>query len=128
MLKKILACTAMLWAAAAFSATDVNKASAAELDDIKGIGPSLSGKILEERKKGNFKDWGDFVGRVPGIGEGNATKFSAAGLTVNGSAFKPGDAPPKAAADGKAKKAEKKADDRKADAKPAKADAAASKS
>lgn len=39
MLKKILAIVAMLYAAAAFAAVDVNKATAAELDGIKGIGP-----------------------------------------------------------------------------------------
>lgn len=88
MLKKILALVAMLYAAACFAAVDVNKATAAELDGIKGIGPSISGKILDERKKGNFKDWTDFVDRVKGIGEGNAAKFSAEGLTVNGAPFK----------------------------------------
>jgi len=88
MLKKILALVAMLYAAACFAAVDVNKASAAELDSIKGIGPSISSKILDERKKGNFKDWTDFVDRVKGIGEGNAAKFSAEGLTVNGTPFK----------------------------------------
>lgn len=87
MLKKILAFVAMLYAAASFAAVDVNKASAADLDGIKGIGPAISGKIIEERKKGNFKDWNDFVARVKGVGEGNAAKFSAEGLTVNGAAF-----------------------------------------
>ena len=88
MLKKILALMAMLYAAASFAAVDVNKATAAELDSIKGIGPGISTKILDERKKGSFKDWADFVERVKGVGEGNATKFSAEGLTVNGDAFK----------------------------------------
>ena len=106
MLKKILAILAMLYAAAAFAAVDVNKASAADLDGVKGIGPGISGKIIEERKKGNFKDWNDFIERVKGVGEGNAAKFSAEGLTVNGEAFKPAAA---TAAD-KPAKAEKKAE------------------
>jgi competence protein ComEA len=106
MLKKILAIVAMLYAAACFAAVDVNKASAAELDSIKGIGPGISTKILDERKKGSFKDWNDFVERVKGIGEGNAAKFSAEGMTVNGEAFK-GAAP---AAKKETKKAEVKAD------------------
>lgn len=88
MLKKILAIVAMLYAAACFAAVDINKATAADLDSIKGVGPSLSGKILNERKKGSFKDWNDFVERVKGVGEGNAAKFSAEGMTVNGIAFK----------------------------------------
>ena len=76
MLKKILAIVAMLYAAVAFAAVDVNKATAAELDGIKGIGPGTSTKILDERKKGNFKDWNDFIARVKGVGEGTAAKFS----------------------------------------------------
>ena len=88
MLKKILTFAVMLYAAVAFAAVDVNKATAAELDGIKGIGPSISGKIMEERKKGNFKDWNDLIERVKGVGEGSAAKFSNQGLTVGGSAYK----------------------------------------
>lgn len=88
MLKKILAVVAMLYAAACFAAVDVNKATEAELDSVKGIGPAISTRILDERKKGNFKDWNDFVVRIKGVGEGNAAKFSSAGLTVNGAPFK----------------------------------------
>ena len=55
MLKKILAIVAMLYATVAFAAVDVNKATAAELDGIKGIGPAVSTKILDERKKGTSK-------------------------------------------------------------------------
>ena len=88
MLKKILAIVAMLYAFAAFAAVDVNKASAAELDGLKGIGPAISSRIIDERKKGPYKDWNDFIVRVKGVGEGNAAKFSAEGLTVNGSGYK----------------------------------------
>jgi len=88
MLKKILAVMAMLYAAASFAAVDVNQATAAELDSIKGIGPSMSTKILDERQKSSFKDWEDLMGRVKGIRQGNAAKFSKDGLTVNGEAFK----------------------------------------
>ena len=100
MLKKILAILAMLYAAAAFAAVDVNKATAAELDGIKGIGPTTSKSIVDERKKGEFKSWEDLITRVKGIGEGNAAKFSAEGLTVKGEAYK--------------KAAEAKKDDKKA--------------
>jgi len=73
----------------ALAAVDVNKASEADLDSIKGIGPGTSSKILEQRKAGNFKNWGDFIQRVPGIGEKRAAKLSSEGLTVNGEGFKP---------------------------------------
>ena len=88
MLKKILAVLAMLYAAASFAAVDVNKATAAELDAVKGIGPATSKTIVDERKKhGDFKSWDDFISRVKGVGDGNARKFSADGLTVNGQAY-----------------------------------------
>ena len=102
MLKKILALVTMLYAALSFAAVDVNKGTAADLDGIKGIGPGISGKIVDERKKGNFKDWNDFIERVKGVGEGNAAKFSAEGLTVNGAGFKGATAAPAAKADAKA--------------------------
>ena len=98
MLKKILALAVMLYAGLVFAAVDVNKATAAELDGIKGIGPGISTKIIDERKKSNFKDWNDFVERVKGVGEGNAAKFSAEGMTVNGAGFKGAAATPVAPA------------------------------
>lgn len=90
MLKKILALALALAAASAFAGIDVNKATAAELDGINGVGPGLSNRILEERRKaGNFRDWADLIGRVSGIQESRAATLSAEGLTVNGVAFKP---------------------------------------
>jgi competence protein ComEA len=127
MIKKILAGMLALFAAAAFAAVDANKATQAELETIKGIGPSISTKILDERKKGAFKDWPDMVERVKGVGEGNAAKFSAEGLTVNGASF--AGAPAKAAAPA-AKKDDKpaaKADDKKSAAPAAAPAASASK-
>lgn len=88
MFKKLAALMMAVFTFAAFAAVDVNKATQAELDGIKGIGPGIATKIMEERKKGNFKDWTDFVDRVKGVGEGNAAKFSAEGMTVNGATFK----------------------------------------
>jgi competence protein ComEA len=98
MLKKILALMVMLYATLSFAAVDVNKATAAELDGVKGIGPAISGKIVDERKKGNFKDWNDFIERVKGVGDKNAAKFSTEGLTVNGSGFNGAAAAPTAPA------------------------------
>jgi competence protein ComEA len=89
MLKKILALLALLYAAASFAAVDVNKATAAELDSVKGIGPSTSKTIVDERKKhGDFKSWEDFITRTKGIGETKAATLSKEGLTVNGAEYK----------------------------------------
>lgn len=108
MIKKLLLAVAALIASMsmAFAEVDVNKADAAALDSIKGVGPKMSEAILTERTKGGaFKDWSDLQGRVKGIGEKNAARLSAAGLTVSGKA-KDGAAPAAgAAAPAKAKPA-----------------------
>ena len=106
MFKKALAILATMYAAVSFAAVDVNKATAADLDGIKGVGPSASAKILAERKKGDFKNWADFTSRVKGVKDARAKKLSAEGLTVNGAAYN-GEAPK--AVDIKGKVAEKKA-------------------
>ncbi|MES2105564.1 MAG: helix-hairpin-helix domain-containing protein [Pseudomonadota bacterium] len=109
MFKKLLLVIATLIATMgfAFAQVDVNKADQAALDGVKGIGPAISKKIVDERTKGgNFKDWADFETRVKGIGDKSGTKLSAAGLTVNGQA-KSG--APAAAAPAKAAKASAKA-------------------
>jgi competence protein ComEA len=94
------------FAFAAQAAVDANKASQAELETVKGIGPGLSSKILDARKAGAFKDWNDLVDRVGGVGPGNAARFSQAGLTVNNVAYSvtAAAAPDKAAAPRKAAK------------------------
>lgn len=88
MIKQLLAVLAFAFAASAFAAVDVNKASATELDGIKGIGPAMSSRILDERKKGPFKDWSDLMTRVKGVGQASAARLSSEGLTVGGATFR----------------------------------------
>lgn len=88
MFKKLLAFVATMYVAMAFAAVEVNTATSAELDSIKGIGPVKSALIMSERKKAPFKDWNDFVTRVKGVGTDSAATFSADGLTVNGTSYK----------------------------------------
>ena len=137
MWKKFLAAAVMLCAAAmAMAAVEVNKASEAELDGVKGIGPVTSKLIVSERKKGEFKSWQDLIDRVKGVGESSAAKFSAEGVTVNGQAYKAAAATKKddkaAAKDTKAAAKEEKKDskaaakDEKKDAKVAESKPAAS--
>jgi competence protein ComEA len=73
---------------ASTGAVDVNKATQAELETIKGIGPAMSTKILAARKSGDFKNWDDLVQRVSGMGPGNARRMSEAGLRVGAAPFK----------------------------------------
>ena len=134
MLKKILAVLVMLYATLAMAAVDVNKATEAQLDSVKGIGPVTSKLIMSERKKGDFKSWDDFISRVKGVGEKRAGSLSEAGLTVGGAAYKPAATAKKDDKATTAKKDDKsmaKADDKKAeakkDAKEAKAEAKAEK-
>ena len=65
-------------------ALDINQANEAELDSVKGMGPSLTAKVLKARAHGPFKDWSDLMQRVSGIRRNKAQQFSAQGLTVNG--------------------------------------------
>jgi competence protein ComEA len=102
---KLIALVATCFALNAF-ATDANRASQAELETVKGIGPGLSAKILKARESGSFKNWDDLVERVGGVGPGNAARFSQAGLTVSGVAY---DGKPVEAKAAKAEKAPKEA-------------------
>jgi competence protein ComEA len=80
----VFTCLALANTAAA--AVEVNSADVSQLETVKGIGPSLSSRIMTARKQGNFKDWSDLEMRVSGIGDKNAASLSRAGLTVAGKA------------------------------------------
>lgn len=86
MLKQFVFAMAAALAVTAACAVDVNQATRAELEAVRGLGPGLVGTILEERRKGPYKDWRDFVDRVKGIRQATAVKLSVAGLTVDGRA------------------------------------------
>jgi competence protein ComEA len=82
MLKQLLAilfCTLSLSALA----LEINTANEAELDSVRGLGPSSTARILKAREQGSFKDWAELMQRVKGIKPATAAKLSAAGLTVN---------------------------------------------
>jgi competence protein ComEA len=76
----LMFCTSVL-------ALDINQANEAELDSIKGMGPSLSAKVLKARARGPFKDWHDLMQRVSGIRQNKAKQLSEQGLTVSGQPF-----------------------------------------
>ncbi|NBX29376.1 helix-hairpin-helix domain-containing protein [bacterium] len=78
-----LVVAALLGASVAEASVNVNQASRAELEAVRGIGPSMSGRIVEERQKnGPFKSPADLSKRVSGIGEKTLKKFQASGLVV----------------------------------------------
>lgn len=67
--------------------TDLNHANQAELEMVKGIGPQLSERILDERSRGRFANWQDFIARMKGIGPSQATRLSSAGLRIAGEGY-----------------------------------------
>lgn len=84
LLATLCAATAL---AAAEPAVEANTASEAALDGVRGIGPGLSGRILEERSRAPFQGWPDFIRRVGGVGPASAARVSRQGLTVNGQPY-----------------------------------------
>lgn len=71
------------------TAAEINAASQAELESIKGIGPTLSQRIVEERGQRIFTNWTDLLQRVSGLGGAIARRLSAQGLTVNAQPYVP---------------------------------------
>lgn len=80
-------CVASLASPFAASAVELNQASRAQLESLRGLGVEGTERILQERSKGDFKSWLDFMARNKGVKQAMATRFSRAGLTVNGAAF-----------------------------------------
>ena len=66
---------------------EINSANEAELDSVRGLGPSSTARILQAREHGPFLDWADLMRRVKGIKAATAAKLSDAGLTVNQQGF-----------------------------------------
>lgn len=69
-------------------ALEVNQATEAELDGLRGLGPAFTHRILAERSLRPFADWPDFMRRVSGMGDVTAQKLSAQGLTVQNQPLK----------------------------------------
>lgn len=87
MLRKLLFTILALLSTGVFAAIEVNTATQAQLEAVRGVGPKLSARILAERGKERFADWEDLIDRVRGIGPAAAERLSQAGLTVNGRAY-----------------------------------------
>lgn len=82
-MKAILAalCGCLCWAAVAFAAVDINKASALELSSLQGIGPAKAQAIVDYRQKnGQFRATKDLA-KVKGIGPKILKKLGG-GITV----------------------------------------------
>jgi competence protein ComEA len=69
------------------AALEINQASEAELDNLRGLGPAFTRRVITARAEGAFADWPDLMRRVSGMGHATAKKLSEQGLTVQGQAF-----------------------------------------
>jgi competence protein ComEA len=83
------------WLLAPAWALEVNHATEAELDGLRGLGPAFTRRILSERNIRPFADWPDLMRRVSGMGGVTAQKLSAQGLTVNSQSLSTERIPPK---------------------------------
>ncbi len=87
-MRSFIACSMAVLFALAITAPllaeiDVNTASSAELQSVKGIGPATAQKIIDDRDaNGPFNSINDVV-RVKGIGEKTLQKMIESGLVCN---------------------------------------------
>ncbi len=80
---RLLAAALLLSSAAPAAALDLNSATAAQLRDLKGLGPRSAELIVHERERGGpYRSLEDLSDRVRGIGAHKAARLAEAGLTV----------------------------------------------
>lgn len=76
-------CLGLSMAGSALAAVDVNSADEAALTTVKGIGPAMARRIVEERgKQGAFKDANDLAERVKGLGPKSVVRLQGEGLNI----------------------------------------------
>jgi competence protein ComEA len=81
----VVAIAAGLGVSLSAHAIDVNTASAAELERVRGVGPRTAQIIVQERlRAGHFASLDDLSDRVRGIGRKRLETLQAAGLLVAG--------------------------------------------
>ncbi|MDI9336114.1 MAG: hypothetical protein QM520_03690, partial [Gammaproteobacteria bacterium] len=63
---------------------EINDATEAELDSLKGLGPRLTKKILQEKFIQPFGGWQDFIHRLGFQSTTLIHQLSHQGVTING--------------------------------------------
>lgn len=85
--KSSLGAVAMVLICQPTAALELNQASEAELDGLRGIGPPFTRRLLAAREKQHFKNWNDLQARVKGVGPRLSQSLSDQSLTVNGEKY-----------------------------------------
>lgn len=86
--RRVLGLLCALCAVNTAHALELNQASEAELDSLRGMGPALNRVVRQAREQQPFASWADFQARVAGVGAAKARAFSGQGLTVNGRSYR----------------------------------------
>lgn len=63
---------------------DLNQASRAEIESVRGVGVELAQRVLTARAQQTFHDWSDARRRVKGLGVVALRGFAEAGFQLNG--------------------------------------------
>ena len=87
---RYLLCIFSLCCCPHLGALEINQATEAELDSLRGLGPAFTRRVLAARSQQPFKDWPDLMRRVSGMGPRVVRKLSDQGLTVQGQVLSPG--------------------------------------
>ena len=66
---------------------DIAQAREIDLDGLRGLGPTTTRLILQQRERQPFKDWKDLMQRTPGMGPQKAARLSEQGLRVQGQPY-----------------------------------------
>lgn len=65
-------------------ALEVNTASRAQLEQLHGLGVTMTERILRARAEAPFVDWDDLAARVSSLSGKRARQLHDQGLTING--------------------------------------------
>jgi competence protein ComEA len=66
---------------------ELNAATLAQIEQVRGIGVALAERLVAERDRRPFRDWSDLTLRVRGLGNAGAQRLSDAGWRIDGRAY-----------------------------------------
>lgn len=71
---------------AAPPAVDLNQATRAEIEAVRGVGVELTDRLLHARLEGPFRDWPDLRRRVKGVSQRALAGLNEARFRIHGQA------------------------------------------